>query len=82
MADLIIMQLRQLLQLDSSRVHSRIYPKCYDDVVQASVFMFIVIVIGFLRLIYLRASLSVMKNDTDLKMSFWQQLFDIWIRID
>ena len=79
MADLIIMQLRQLLQLDSSRVHSRIYPKCYDDVVQASVFMFIVIVIGFLRLIYLRASLSVMKNDTDLKMSFWQQLFDITI---
>jgi len=34
MVDLIVMQLRQLLQIDSSRVHSRIYPKCYDDVIQ------------------------------------------------
>lgn len=48
MADLIINQLRQLLQLDSSRAHSRIYPKCYDDVVQASFTIFMFYLVTFL----------------------------------
>ena len=34
MADLLVTQLRQLLQIDTSRIHSRIFPKNYEDVIQ------------------------------------------------
>ena len=34
MADLLVTQLRQLLQIDTSRINSRIFPKNYEDVIQ------------------------------------------------